>query len=327
MRYLITGITGFVGPHLAKILLYNGHEVYGLVRGSNGRETELLDVLSSMELEKIKFVYGDLINYPSIHKLFTDTQFDGVFHLAAQSHVTASFSQPILTYQTNVLGSVYLITCISQLQKDCRLHFCSTSEVYGNQGENVPILKETLPVSVVNPYAASKAAIDIYMQERIENKMVNGFITRAFSHTGPRRGFNFSISSDAYQIAKMKLGLQNKILLVGNLETYRVVMDVEDCVRAYYLLMLDRNITGVYNVCGEDSHKMQYFTDMLIKQSGMLDVEQKVYSPFYRDIDIQVQIGDTTKLRKDIFWYPQIPIEQTLTNLLNYWVTKLSKGG
>ena len=322
MNFLITGITGFAGPNLAKLLLANNHSVYGLIRGSNGRQTDLLDILSPQEIDAIHWVCGDLLDYYSLEKIINKHQFDGVFHLAAQSHPPTSFANPPMTFASNVTGSVNLITLISTYQPKCHFHFCSTSEVYGNACKTDGILHEEMKLTPVNPYGVSKAAIDIYMQERIANGYVNGFITRAFSHTGPRRGHTFSISSDAYQIAKMILKKQEKTLLIGNLKTRRVVMDVRDCVRAYYLLMIG-GVSGVFNVCGEDVFEMQHFTDLLIEASNLSDVVQQIHQPFFRPIDIDVQVGDVTKLKSNIQWSTEIPIRQTMCDLLEYWVSKL----
>ena len=323
MKFLITGVTGFAGPHLAKLLLKKGHMVYGLIRGSNGRQMDLLDICTADEINSIKWLYGDLTNYSSLENALSNLTLNGVFHLAAQSHPPTSFKNPIDTFNSNVMGTVNLIDVIIKTQSDCHFHFCSTSEVYGDDCKDTGILKEDMALHPINPYAVSKASMDLYVQERIRNGFIKGFITRAFSHTGPRRGFNFSISSDAYQIAKMILGLQDKTLLIGNLKTKRIVMDVRDCVRAYYLLMMN-NASGVFNVCGEDVHEMQYFTDLLIKESKLTDVVQEIHSPFYRPIDIQIQIGNTTKLKDEVCWSTEISIEQTMIDLLAYWVKKLS---
>ncbi|MFH1718526.1 MAG: GDP-mannose 4,6-dehydratase, partial [Planctomycetota bacterium] len=175
MKYLITGISGFAGPHLARLLLENRHEVYGLMRASNGRESDLLDVLTQDELASIRWVYGDLLDYTAMQNIFKKTELDGVFHLAAQSHPPTSFAQPVLTFNINVMGTVNLIDCIEKQQgHNCRLHFCSTSEIYGDQEGT---LTETSLIRPVNPYAASKAAMDLYVQERIRNGLINGFIT------------------------------------------------------------------------------------------------------------------------------------------------------
>ena len=325
MKFLITGITGFAGPHLANLLIENGHEVFGLVRHSNGRETDILDVVPDEHFKQIKFVYGDLRNYLSISKVFEANKFDGVFHLAAQSHPPTSFVNPIGTMEENVMGSANLIQAIELHNPEAKLMFCSTSEVYGNVGRDGRKIQTTDQLLPANPYGASKVATDLYLQERFENKAIRGFITRAFSHTGPRRGKTFSISSDAYQIARMMKGYQDKTLLVGNLETIRVVIDVRDCVNAYYLLMLADGSDGqVYNVCGEEPHKMGYYTDLLIKYSGLDNVEKKIYDKFYRPIDIDYQHGYSESITELTGWAPKYNLDQTMEDLLQYWVNKIA---
>lgn len=327
MKFLITGITGFAGPHLANLLFKEGHEVYGLVRCSNGRENDIRDIIEDKTYSNIKFVYSDLKNFRTLNKIFEKNKFDGVFHLAAQSHPPTSFIDPVGTFEDNVLGTVNLIQAISDNQPECRLMFCSTSEVYGNIASNneekIKIEDKLLPA---NPYGASKAAIDLYMQERMINGSIKGFITRAFSHTGPRRGKNFSISSDAYQIARMIKGLQENTLLVGNLKSKRVVIDVRDTVRAYYLLMMagDKTNGMVFNVCGDVPHEMEYFTNKLIEISQLKNVEKKIYEPFYRPIDIHFQDGDSSSITNLTGWKPEISLDKTLEDLLNYWVKKIT---
>jgi len=323
-KFLITGITGFAGPNLAKLLLSEGHEVHGVIRCPNGRQTDLLDILTFEEYNQITFKYLDLKHYHSVRKLFTDENYDGVFHLAAQSHPPTSFSDPILTFEENVTASMNIITCLENTETV--LMFCSTSEVYGDTCKDKGILKVSDALTPHNPYAASKAAIDLYLQERFKNGFIKGFITRAFSHTGPRRGFNFSISSDAYQIAKMVLDKQEKVLKIGNLKTKRVVIDVRDCVRAYYLLMMEPKSYGkVFNICGTGVHEMQYFTDKLIEASGIEynSIEQVIDFKLYRPIDIEVQIGDSQEVTEITGWVPEIPLETTMKDLLNYWIQKL----
>ena len=118
MKFLITGITGFAGPNMANLLIAEGHEVFGLVRHSNGRETDILDIVPQDNFEKIKFVRADLTNFRSLQQVFRENKFDGVFHLAAQSHPPTSFKDPIGTMQENVIGSANLIQCIEDLQPE-----------------------------------------------------------------------------------------------------------------------------------------------------------------------------------------------------------------
>lgn len=328
MKYLITGITGFAGPHLANLLINEGHEVFGLIRGSNGRENDIRDIVDDKHFSQIKWLYGDLKDFHSLNETFKENKFDGVFHLAAQSHPPTSFKNPINTFADNIMGTANLMECIRLNQLKCKFMFCSTSEVYGDTGKDVGLLSEESRIMPSNPYGVSKSAIDLYVQERCKNGFLNGFITRAFSHTGPRRGNKFSISCDAYQLARIKLGLKEEnILKVGNLETERVVIDVRDCVRAYYLLMQKFKNGEAYNVGGDSNnvYKMGYFTDQLIEISGLNGIKKEVDPRFYRKIDIQVQIPDTKKIRELTGWEPEIPLKKTLQDLFQYWINKISQ--
>ena len=324
MKFLITGITGFAGPNLANFIHTTGNEIYGLIRSTNGRENDIRDIVPDEVYKDINFIYSDLTNYRVLQNVFKEHQFDGVFHLAAQSHPPSSFVDPLGTFNDNIIGSANLIQAITDHQENCKLMFCSTSEVYGNVGIDERKIKWSDPLVPANPYGASKAATDLYMQERIINGKLTGFITRAFSHTGPRRGKNFSISSDAFQIARMMRGLQDKELLIGNLNSVRVVMDVRDTVKAYYLAMVNPNVNGqIFNVCGNTPRKMQFFTDKLIELSGLNDVVQKIHQPFWRPHDIHYQHGDSSNLVEMTGFSEEYDIEETLNDLLKYWYDKL----
>jgi GDP-4-dehydro-6-deoxy-D-mannose reductase len=325
MKYLITGITGFLGPHLANKLVKEGHEVYGLVRINMGRENDIRDIVGEDVFSKLKFVYGDLCNFRKLDGIFKEQTFDGVFHLAAQTHPPTSFTDPIGTWEWNVMGSVNLMTAVLDNQPKCKFIFCSTVEVYGNEGIDGRRLKETDTLLPANPYGASKAAIDMYIQERMKNKQMNAVVVRPFCFTGPRRGANFSISSDAIQIAKMMLGKQERTLSIGNLDTVRAVTDVRDIANAFYLVMVNPNTSGkVYNVCGGDPLKMRYYTETLLKHSGLTDVKMEISQKLWRPIDIQYQDGDPTKLINEVGWAPEYTIDRTLKDLLDYWLKKLS---
>jgi GDP-4-dehydro-6-deoxy-D-mannose reductase len=325
MKYLITGITGFLGPHLAKKLVTEGHEVYGLVRINMGRENDIRDIVPEEIFAKIKFVYSDLCNFRKLDAIFKAHSFDGVFHLAAQTHPPTSFTDPIGTWEWNVMGSVNLMTAMMDNQPDCKFLFCSTVEVYGNEGIDGRKLKETDTLLPANPYGASKAAIDMYIQERMKNKQMNAVIVRPFCFTGPRRGCNFSISSDAIQVAKMMLGKQDKVLRIGNLDTVRAVTDVRDIADAFYLVMISKDSSGkIYNVCGGEPLKMRYYTDKLIELSGLGDVTREIDPKLWRPIDIQYQDGDPTRIATDLGWKPNYAIDTTLKDLLQYWLKKLS---
>lgn len=326
MKYLITGITGFLGPHLAKQLIENGHIVYGLLRGSRGSEQEIRDIIPDCLFSQIIFLYGDLIHYRTVNNIMKEHIFDGIFHLAAQTHPPTSFIDPIGTWETNVMGSINLITAMYDNQPTCRFIFCSTVEVYGNEGIDQRKITETNTILPANPYGASKCAIDLYICERMKNKQLNATVVRPFCFTGPRRGSRFSIASDAVQIARMMINKPTRnVLKIGNLDTVRAVTDVRDIANAFYLVsQSDKSIGKIYNVCGGKPMKMREYTDMLINYSGLSDIELEIDSKLWRPIDIQYQDGDASLIREELKWEPTIPIEQTIKDLLDFWYNKLS---
>lgn len=325
MKCLVTGITGFLGPHVAQKLIKNGHKVYGLLRGTRGSEQEIKDLLTDEEFDKITFIYGDLIHFRTMDKMFKDHTFDVVFHLAAQTHPPTSFKDPVGTWEANVMGSINLMTCMSDHQPDCHFIYCSTVEVYGNEGIDERKIKETNTIWPANPYGASKCAIDLYVCERMKNKQMTATVIRPFCFTGPRRGARFSIASDAVQIVKMMQGKQEKLLQIGNLDTTRAVTDVRDIANSFYLAATNKNVSNgkVYNVCGGKPLKMREYTNMLLKFSELTDVKMEINKNLWRPVDIQFQDGDASLIKEELGWEPTIPIETTIKDLLDFWYDKL----
>ena len=325
MKVLITGITGFLGPHLAIKLIQNGHHVYGLLRGTRGSEQEIKDLLTIEEFNQITFLYGDIIHYRTIDNIFKEHSFDVVYHLAAQTHPPTSFKDPIGTWESNVTGSINIITCIQDHQPNCHFVFCSTFEVYGNEGIDGRKISENNVILPANPYGASKCAIDLYICERMKNKQMTATVVRPFCFTGPRRGARFSIASDAVQIANMMLGKQEKVLQIGNLDTVRSVTDVRDIANAFYLVAVNKDISNgkVYNVCGGDPLKMREYTNMLLEFSKLDNVEMVINNNLWRPIDIQYQDGDATLIKNELGWEPTFSIRDTIKDLLVFWYNKL----
>jgi GDP-mannose 4,6-dehydratase len=324
VRYLITGITGFVGPHLANLLLENGHEVWGFVRASNGREDDIREIVPDRNFERLKFIYGDLTDYDSCKRAMQAQKFDGVFHLAAQSHPPTSFDDPRGTFFANAVGTVNLAEAIRSVSPACRLMFCSTSEVYGAPAESEGPIHENFPIRPVNPYGVSKAAADLYVRERAASEKLHFFVTRAFSHTGPRRGRRFSIASDVYQIVRIQKGFQEPVIKVGTLSSKRVVMDVRDGCRAYYLLMQHSAPGEAYNVGGDELFTIGQLLELMLEMTGLKDrVRLEVDPKLVRPIDIPVQICDTRKCRQLTGWKPEIPIRKMLADLLEYYTRKI----
>ena len=324
-KYLITGITGFVGPNLANLLVKNGHSVFGLVRSSNGREDDIREIVPDDIYSTIQFLYGDITDFHAMERIFQNWQFNGVFHLAAQSHPPTSFLDPRGTFEVNSLGTINLAEAIARHQPRCKLMFCSTCEVYGASPESAGPIDEDFPIAPINPYGVSKAAADFYIRERAKSGKLPFFVTRAFSHTGKRRGRKFSISSDAYQIIRIKKGYQEPVVNVGTLSSKRMIMDVRDCVVAYYLLMQKFSPGEAYNIGGNTPYTIGQLLDMMLGMEGLVGkVEKRIDPKLVRPIDIPVHICNAEKCRNLTGWQPKIGIETTLKDLLAYWKQKIA---
>lgn len=315
MRFLITGINGFVGPHLARMLKAQGHIPYGM--SHTGCESEEYEILS-----------GDLRDQYEIDSIFQEYEFDGVFHLGSRTHPPTSFQEPVSYFETNAMGAVYLVEAIKKFQPNIMLMNCSTCEVYGIHPEGTHI-NENTPTLASNPYSVAKLAADLYIHERCQNGLLRSFTTRAFSHTGPGRPKNYSISSDAFQIAKILKGKQKPVIDVGNLTSKRVVMDVRDVAAIYAELMAvymnhpdDMPFGEVFNIGGDDLFDMKYYLDMMLTLFS-LDAELRVSDKLYRKHDIPVQRPDSTKVRSLLGWHPKYNIDNTLYDLVNYWLERV----
>ena len=316
MRVLITGITGFVGSHLADYLLKIGNiEVYGLKRWRSP-----LDNIEHI-LDKIKLVNGDLRDFRSISTLLNDINPDKIFHLAAQSFVPTSFTAPMDTVEANVLGTVNLLEAVRYKKLDPIIHICSTSEVYGNVPKEEQPITEDTHFRPQNPYGYSKCGEDLAGYLYFKAYGMKTFITRAFSHTGPRRGDVFAASSFARQIARIEYDIQPPVIKVGNVDSVRTWMDVRDTVEVYWLLSEKRNFGEAYIVGGNTTKTIKEVLDTLISFS-MKKNEIKIETDptLFRPADITLQIPDNSKLQATIEgWKPKIPFEVTMRDLLDYW--------
>lgn len=325
MRYLVTGATGFAGPHLINRILEDDNEVVAMVRNLDTCR-DIKNIVGD-NIDKIEFVYGDLTDLDSISDVFAGEMFEGVFHLGAFAHPPSSFETPLLATQTNALGTARICDEIIENMPLCVLMNCSTPEVYGICPADSKI-NESTPYNPNNPYGVSKAAADMYVTERTHNTDLRAFSTRAFSHTGPRRGSNFSISSDAIQIARILKGQQEPVIKIGNMTSQRIVADVRDVVDVYYRLMLEfqkDNIEcgEVFHIAGNDLYPMQYYLDKMLELYSLENVKLEIEPKFFRKVDIPIQIPDDSKVRNFLNWKPTIPIEKTLKDLVDYWLGEI----
>ncbi|MEO0025285.1 MAG: GDP-mannose 4,6-dehydratase [candidate division WOR-3 bacterium] len=313
MKYLITGITGFAGSHLAEYLLSLGNgEVHGTIRWRS--RTENIDHLR----DRIQLHDCDLRDSYSVNRLIASVKPDRIYHLAAQSFVPMSWAAPAETFVTNVIAQINLFEAVRAAGCDCRIQIACSSEEYGLVlPDEVPI-KETNPLRPLSPYAVSKVAQDLMGYQYHQSYKMFIIRTRGFNHTGPRRGHVFVTSNFARQIAEMEKGRREPVLHVGNLDAVRDFTDVRDTVRAYYLI-LENGVPGeVYNVATGRGYRIAEVVDIL-RSHARVKFEVRQDPGRMRPSDVQLLIGDATRLRTATGWEPQIPFEQTLVDLLNYW--------
>ena len=330
MRALITGITGMVGSHLADYLLENTDwDIFGMCRWRSPLDNveQLID--KANKKDRVYFIYGDLCDYISLQNAIEESRPDYVFHLAAQSYPTASFTHPVQTLDTNILGTERLLEALRKCRGiDPIIHVCSSSEVFGRVSREKLPINEECSFHPASPYAISKTGTDLIGRFHAEAYGQKVLVTRMFTHTGPRRGDIFAESTFAKQIAMIEHGLIPSVVRTGNLESLRTWSDVRDAVRAYYMLVTINPIPGeYYNIGGTFSCTVGDMLKHLMSistQKDMIKVETE--ESRLRPLDADLQVPDTTKFKKHTGWEPQIPFERTIQDLLDYWRERVKSG-
>jgi len=323
MRVLITGITGFAGSHLADFALGRpGVEVFGTFR-PRSRLGNILHLLSSVRL-----VECDLRDPFAVQTAVREILPDRVFHLAAQSFVPTSWTAPEETLTTNVLGQLNLLEALRRFHPEARLQVACSSEEYGLvRPDEVPITEDN-PLRPLSPYGVSKVAQDLLGYQYHASYGLHVVRTRAFNHTGPRRGEVFATSTFAKQIAEIEAGLKPPVLLCGNLDARRDFTDVRDMVKAYWLALEYCEPGEVYVIASGAAPTMREVLDLLIGMARR-SVEVRVDPDRLRPSDVPILLGDASKFRARTGWEPEIPFSRTLADLLDYWrdVTRPEAGG
>ena len=318
MKVLITGITGFVGSHLAEYCLNkDGIQVYGIKRW----RSPLDNVIGIVD--KIKLIDCDLRDENSVVLAIQKIKPERIFHLAAQSYVQTSYTAPRDTLETNIIGTLNILEAVRRVGIDPLIHICSSSEVYGQVHENEIPITENNPLRPQSPYAVSKVGEDLLSYQYFKSYNLRIIRTRAFTHTGPRRGAVFAESSFAKQIAEIEAEKKDPVIYVGNLDSVRTFMDVRDIVNAYWLA-LEKGISGeVYNIGGEVTMKVGDMLNTLLSSSPIgKKIKVEIDARLLRPSDVTLQIPSTEKFRGQTGWKPTIPFEKTMTDLLDYWRSK-----
>jgi len=311
LRALITGAGGFVGRHLCDHLLTTvDWELLGTVYPQ--------PVTDPQPHPRLRLVHIDLQDAPAVDELCESFSPDIVFHLAAQSFVPSSFADPWDTLSNNIRAQLNILEALRRRQSAARVIVIGSNEEYGApRPDELPITEEN-PLRPANPYAVSKVAQDFL---GLQYYLAHGLAVirlRPFNHTGPRQAPHFVVPAFASQIARIEAGLQEPLLRVGNLEAARDFSDVRDIVRAYRLAAEQGEPGQVYNLASGRPRPVRQVLEQLLAMSTA-EIRVEVDPALYRPADVPVAYGSADKFRRQTGWEPQIPFEQTLWDVLEYW--------
>lgn len=320
MKWLVTGAGGFVASHLIELLLEKGEDVVGSYRWN-----EDLSRAKNYK-DKITMVPANLLDFVSLFRMIADHKPDVISHLAAESYVNDGYTNPLVTIETNGIGTVNLLEAI-RLYKDYVdsaydpiIHVCSSSEYYGKVNASETPITESNEVRPGNQYAVGKVCADAaayFYHEYYKMKIIR---TRFFTHTGYGRTMLSAECNFARQIARIEKGLQEPVVAHGNLHSVRTWANVKDAVVAYYLLTKSGVPGEVYNIGGKVNKTIGEALDCLISLSTKKDeITKKLDPALVRKLDVNLQIVDISKFEDTCGWSPEVTFEQTMQDVLDFW--------
>ena len=314
MRVLITGISGFIGSHLAEYVNSNLNQpqLYGLIRPHSSLAN--LKKVSG----QVKYYTADLLEFPSLLSPLDEIRPDFIFHLAGRGAPSFSSSLPARTVEVNLVGTINLLEAIRELHLNPRIVIASSGEAYGLAFADELPMKESSLFRPLNPFGVSKAAQDMLGFQYFKSYNLKIIRARLFSLVGPRQPEYCFISGLAKQIAEIEKKKKDPILYAGNLENKRDYTDVRDLVRALWLIAEKGEEGEAYNL---GSGQAWFGKEILKTLLGMtrakivVETEEKRLRP----ADPPILLADINRLVKLTGWKPQINLKQSLLDVLNYW--------
>jgi GDP-4-dehydro-6-deoxy-D-mannose reductase len=314
-RVLITGITGMIGTHLAKVLHDKGYELAGISRATSASRY----VTKSQFFKHYK---GDIIDLKFLRKVWEEWKPDLVYHLAAQAYNGESWKAEDTTYHLNIQGSRNVFETHMAITPKARIIPACSSAEYGFLPDDKPINEDTTPLRPITPYGVSKAAMEMMGRQFHYNYGMDIVLPRLFIHVGPDHPPVTALQNFARQVASVKLGLQEPVIKVGNLESTRDFVDVRDGAKALVLLAEKAQSGQVYNQCTGSAWTMKESLNQLIKISGV-KVDIQTDPALFRPSDEKLLLGNPSKINA-LGWRALIPFEKTLYDIYENWLQRLS---
>jgi GDP-4-dehydro-6-deoxy-D-mannose reductase len=308
-KAFVTGAEGFIGSHLVQHLQTKGWEVVGSYRIEERHGLPKRD--------KLRLVQCDLRDGQRLARILNDYQPTHIFHLGAQSLPTVSWRDPVGTFESNVMGSLYLFEAVRYMKRyPVVVSACSSAE-YGNVPASAIPVTEKQQLQPLHPYGISKVCLELLAREYFLDYRVPTVNVRLFNTTGP--GKTDDAPSDfVRQLVRIKKGLQNPVVEVGNLKPRRAFLDVRDTVRGFEMAALKGKHGEAYNLCAMKTQKISEILRGAIESAGVkITIRQS--ARLMRPSDERIIFGSTAKIRRDTGWKQQFSIKETLASMVRYW--------
>ncbi|NWO26310.1 GDP-mannose 4,6-dehydratase [Leptotrichia sp. oral taxon 417] len=304
-KVLVTGVDGFVAGYLSDYLFKSGYDVYGTT------------ISETYKNDKIKIFKMNLLDAENVSDVIKNISPNMIFHLAGQSAVGLSWQKPVLTIDVNVNGTLNLLEAVRINNINSRILIIGSSDQYGTiKPEDCPI-KETQLQNPQSPYGISKKTQEEIGKLYVKAYKMNIIFVRAFNHIGARQGKNFVVPDFASKIVKIEKSAV-PVLKVGNLDTLRDFTDVRDIVRGYLMLLESGKIGESYNIGSGNVIKIKDILKKLINLSSK-KIKIEIDKEKFRPVDVPIVQCDNSKIKKDTGWSPEISIDETLKEVLEYW--------
>lgn len=308
MKVLIIGAAGFVGSYLIRHLKEDLH--WMVVATKMPPETIAVPDIDIYDL--------DILDKNSVVQLLQNVHPDAIIHLAAQSSVGLSWKNPDLTIDVNIKGSIHVLDSIRELDYKPRLLLIGSGEEYGHIMPGETPINEHQILRPGNVYAATKACQNMLGKIYVDAYQMDVVSVRAFNHIGPNQAPLFVVADFCEQVAEIEAGLQEPVIYVGNLSLARDFSDVRDVVRAYALLIQHGVAGETYNVGSGHAIKIEDILQRILV-NAKVTIEVRKDPAKFRPVDVPVIEADTTKLRECTGWKPELSIDDTIVDVLEYW--------